>query len=315
MAREELNPMYDELEDIAIQWFLRSQEPMTPWEREEMHVWLSHPEHLSVYEEVKSTWDALDTIAPKPKSSANVTLMSRRAFLYTAASAIAALGSYGLYERYTSTPVFTRTFISRPGEMVEGKLPDGTRIALDTDTKLEVNYYTHKRETRLIYGQVMFKVASNAHKPFTVDAESTRITVVGTRFSVRNIDGDVKVAVQEGHVRVQTDGNPQIHNLFLSDGMIIQAITNNIKSIHVQPKNVGAWQYGRISFENASMEEAIREFKRYGEKRLIASPETSHIRITGNFDITGSDSFVKTLPKVVPIRYEQQGEHICIVPR
>jgi transmembrane sensor len=265
---------------------------------------------------VESTWDALDTLTPAPqKPSAINTSLNRRAFLYTAASALMGFSAYGLFRHYLDTPVFSRTFISPPGEMIQSRLPDGTLITLDTDTHIEVSYFTQRRETRLLQGQVMFSVAHNADKPFTVDAESTRVTVVGTRFSVRDIDRDVKVAVQEGHVRVETAGTPEVMNLFASDGVIVQAITHTTQQIRVEPKNVGVWQYGRIAFENASMEEAIREFARYGEKRLIASPETSQIRITGNFDITGSDSFVKTLPKVVPIRYEQQGEHICIVPR
>ena len=307
----------EELEELAIQWFIRSREPMSPVETHEMQIWLSFPEHKAAYEEVQSTWDTLDILKSPLKSTLpiNTPPLSRRAFLYTAASALASVGVYGIYQRYITTPVFSRTFISCPGEMVESTLPDGTHIALDTDTKLEVTYYTHKRETHLAYGQVMFKVASNVQKPFTVNANDTRVTVVGTRFSVRNFDNEVKVAVQEGHVKVDTASSPTTIDLLAADGVTINQTLHQIEKIKVTPQMVGLWQYGRVAFEDATLSEALKEFARYGEKRLIASKEVSNIRITGSFDITYAGNFVKALPTIAPIRYLPQGEHILILPR
>lgn len=310
-------PMNEEIEETAIRWFLRSLEPMSENERTEMSEWLRESTHRIAFDEVRETWGELDTLAPqnKPVPLNNTLTLSRRSFFYTAASVMIALGSYGIYRRYVDTPVFSRLFVAPQGQMLQSRLPDGTAITLDTDTQIEVTYYTHRRETRLIRGQVMFSVAHDADKPFTVDAEASRITVVGTRFSVRNIDGDVKVAVQEGHVRVQTGETGDTIDLFPADGIVVTAITRATEKIRVEPKNVGAWQYGRIAFENATIEEAIHEFERYGEKRLRASDDVSHIRITGNFDIKGADSFVKTLPNVAPIQYIQEGEYIVIMPK
>jgi len=305
------------LEELAITWFMRLREPMNAKERETFEQWLSIKEHQHAYDEVCQTWNALDACAsahkPTPAVPTNNVFYTRRAFLYTASSFLLGIGAYGLYGHYLKTPIFARTFISRQGETMEVTLPDGTHVSLDADTKLEVAYYTHQRETNVRQGQVMFSVTSDPQKAFHVKANETIVTVVGTRFSVRNIDDIVKVAVQEGHVRVANTTLTHTFDLLPSDGLIVQK--TKITPLKVTPELVGAWQNGRVAFEDATLEETLKEFARYGEKRLIATDEVKNIRVTGSFDITNSGNFVTALPSVIPIRYIKEGEKLLIVKR
>ena len=302
------------LEERAITWFMRTREPMSEQEHEIFEQWLSIKEHKQAYDDVCQTWNALDACAPTHKiTPLNTPVYSRRAFLYTAASLMMGIGAYGLYQHYLSTPVYARTFVSRQGETMEVTLPDGTHASLDADTQLEVAYYTHQRETKVLQGQVMFSVTSDPQKAFHVKASDTLVTVVGTRFSVRNIDDIVKVAVQEGHVRVTHTTLARTFDLLPSDGLIVK--NTKITPLKVTPELVGAWQSGRVAFEDATLEETLKEFARYGEKRLVASDEVKNIRVTGSFDITNSGNFATALPSVIPIRYIKEGEKLLIVKR
>ncbi|ATB70071.1 hypothetical protein SJPD1_1966 [Sulfurospirillum diekertiae] len=305
------------LEELAITWFMRTREPMSAKECETFEQWLSVKEHKHAYDDVCQTWNALDdcasTYKPTPNTPTNNVFYTRRAFLYTSASFLLGLGAYGLYGHYLSTPVYARTFVSRQGETMEVTLPDGTHVSLDADTQLEVAYYTHQRETKVFQGQVMFSVTSDPQKAFHVKASDTLVTVVGTRFSVRNIDDIVKVAVQEGHVRVTNTTLTRTFDLLPSDGLVVK--NTEMTPLKVTPDLVGAWQQGRVAFEDATLEETLREFARYGEKRLIATDEVKAFRVTGSFDITNSSNFVTALPSVIPIRYIKEGEKLLIVKR
>jgi len=305
------------LEELAITWFMRMREPMNAKERETFEQWLSIKEHQHAYDEVCQTWSALDACAsahkPTPAVPTNNVFYTRRAFLYTASSFLLGIGAYGLYGHYLNTPIFARTFISRQGETMEVTLPDGTHVSLDADTKLEVAYYTHQRETNVRQGQVMFSVTSDPQKAFHVKASDTLVTVVGTRFSVRNIDDIVKVAVQEGHVRVENSKLTRTFDLLPSDGLMVK--NAEVTPLKVTPELVGAWQNGRVAFEDATLEETLKEFARYGEKRLIATDDVKEFRVTGSFDITNSGNFVTALPSVIPIRYIKKGEKLLIVKR
>ena len=313
------NLSHKAVEDIALEWFIHSQEQMSESKYKEMQEWLQVKAHKDAFEEVQATWDTLDILQPKEHnkqiSPSNDSTFSRRSFLYVSASLLVGGLAYSIYDFYLSTPVFKRTFASTKTDMLENHLPDGTKITLDIATKIEVAYYANSRETKLLYGQAMFEVAPNKGQPFSVSAGDTQVVVVGTRFSVRNIDGDVEVAVQKGHVKVSKLSNSQVVDLLAGDALNMSDATFSMKKFNVDPLHVGLWRYGRIAFENATLEEVIKEFERYGETRLIASPEVKHIHVTGSFDITYAGNFVEALPKIVPIRYQEQGDKLVIVLR
>lgn len=312
----------ESLEGLAIQWFMRIREPMSREEQDTFESWLQVDEHHQAFTEITRTWQALDacsdiytSVEPTPSASRCGRLYTRRSFLYTTASFVLGLGVYGISRYSRTAPCYTRSFVTPIGELQEIALPDGTHASLDTDTALHVDFSPHKREVTVRRGQVMFDVSPDASKVFLVTAASTKITVTGTRFAVRNIDGIVKVAVQEGFVRVKENLDARMFDLASSDGLIIDGEKKRIERIKLAPELVGAWRHGRLSFENTRLADAIKEFARYGEKQLIATNEVEDLRITGSFDISSLHNFVTALPLVVPIRYVQKGDRLLVYKR
>ena len=49
---------------------------------------------------------------------------------------------------------------------------------------------------------MLFAVRPDSARPFTIDAGSGKITVVGTRFNVRRDDDEVTVSVSQGIVEI-----------------------------------------------------------------------------------------------------------------
>ena len=95
-------------------------------------------------------------------------------------------------------------YVTGVGEQEVASLADGSRVALNTDTALEVDYKPGIRQITLEHGEAMFDVAHNAARPFIVAAGDTRVRAVGTSFIVRRIDGDVQVTLLKGKVAVST---------------------------------------------------------------------------------------------------------------
>ena len=103
--------------------------------------------------------------------------------------------------------MFAGEFRTLRGQQKDVTLPDGSVLRLDTDTRIAVALYRERREVKLLGGQAMFQVHGDAARPFDVLAGPVRVTVVGTRFSVRHTPGilgadDIRVEVEEGCVRV-----------------------------------------------------------------------------------------------------------------
>jgi transmembrane sensor len=82
-------------------------------------------------------------------------------------------------------PTFESSYVAQKGQQRLVTLPDGTELAMDTDTQAQVTMYRDRREVRIADGQIMFSVAADPKKPFHVLAGPARVTVLGTRFSVR----------------------------------------------------------------------------------------------------------------------------------
>ncbi|MFS2055672.1 FecR family protein, partial [Variovorax sp. CT11-76] len=127
--------------------------------------------------------------------------------LALAATGMAVGAGYLGWRELQAQPVFVQAFATRRGQQLELPLPDSTRLRLDTATRIEVQLFRDRREVRLLEGQAVFAVQSDAQRPFSVLAGPLEVRVVGTRFAVRHtpgIDGadGTRVSVEEGRVRV-----------------------------------------------------------------------------------------------------------------
>ena len=81
-------------------------------------------------------------------------------------------------------------------------LADGSRVTLNTRTRGRALVNEQERRFWLEEGEAYFEVAHDPARPFVVMAGKDRVTVLGTRFSVRYEDGRTEVTVLEGRVRL-----------------------------------------------------------------------------------------------------------------
>lgn len=238
-----------------------------------------------------------------------------------AAPALVLLGACGAawlgFQHWQRQPVYIGEFATGPGEQRDIKLPDGSQLRLDTATRAEVTLYRQRREVRLPEGQVLFQVRGDAQRPFEVIAGALRVTVVGTRFSVRHTDGipgadGVRVAVEHGRVRVETiatSAQQARAALELGAGQQVAGdAAGHLGAVSaVNASGVAPWRDGRVNFDNAPLSQVLAEFGRYGSSGLsVSDPRTAALRLTGTFDPRRLDNFVRILPQVLPVHLENR---------
>jgi transmembrane sensor len=228
-------------------------------------------------------------------------------------------GGYLAWGLWQQQALFTQTFATARGQQLEVTLPEGSRLRLDTLTNAEVAIYRGRREVRLPQGQAMFQVKGDPARPFDVLAGPLRITVVGTRFSVRFTPGvpgraGVQVAVEEGRVRVaraerSAAGDAGVELVagqqIASDMMGLLGAVSAVPAAGIAP-----WRESRVSFDDTPLDQALAEFGRYGPVPLtVREPAVAALRITGTFDPRRLDNFSRILPQVLSVRLrERDGE-------
>jgi len=226
-----------------------------------------------------------------------------------------------------SQPIFEQSYATHRGGQQTVQLADasdqapnmGSTLQLDTQTQLTVRLYRHQREVHLHSGQALFKVHGDVKRPFVVVANGVRVQVVGTTFSVRHTDsglhaGQVYVQVQEGQVRVQAQA--QKHVLLHAGQAVLTQEQGSLSSVDpVQPSQVGDWRSGSIRFDDASLATVLQEFERYARINVVVrDPQVAALRLGGTYRVEQLQQFVDSLPKILPVRLQQNGAMVEIVP-
>jgi transmembrane sensor len=144
-----------------------------------------------------------------------------------------------------------------------------------------------------------------------------RVVVLGTKFSVRQDPGELRVLVTEGRVQVaRSDGGRDVPIVLLStgsvahmrdDGMLVrqQSLSRLEESL--------SWRTGFIVFHGTPLSEAVAELNRYNQRKiLIQDPSIAALRISGNFRATNGDAFARLLEDGFPIHAEIGEQRIFL---
>lgn len=93
---------------------------------------------------------------------------------------------------YTSSQTLTR------------QLPDGSTVILNKQSSLSFvgGLFNRTRQVKL-KGEAFFQVSKDRKKPFIIEVNDIRVTVVGTSFNVKNKGKETTVNVESGIVKVE----------------------------------------------------------------------------------------------------------------
>jgi len=203
------------------------------------------------------------------------------------------------------------------GEQKVATLEDGSRIALNTDSSVEVRYDPAQRLVELDRGEAMFEVAHNSARPFIVRAGDKQIRAVGTSFVVRRDRGEVIVTLLQGKVAV-TDIRPapvKLPPTYLNPGDRLRAPVEGPARIDAQTADAAtAWRRGQAMFADTPLGDAVTELNRYGGPRLVIDdPRLAGLRVSGVFATNDTAEFARAVAALHGLRVEQNGQTMHIV--
>jgi transmembrane sensor len=210
-------------------------------------------------------------------------------------------------------------------------MKDGSNVTLNTDSAIRVALSPTQREVQLDHGEAFFEVAKDPNRPFIVNAGDKRVIAVGTKFSVRRIDDEIRVFVTEGKVRVEdrrvaadstssvAAGEVSDRQVLLAAGGIARARDDSIlvrQNALPEIENYLSWRTGYLTFTETPLADAVAEFNRYNNRKIvIADPQVAAIRIGGKFRATNVEVFVRLLTDGYPIDAQSKDDQIIFRER
>lgn len=199
-------------------------------------------------------------------------------------------------------------------------LADGSRVDINTNSRLDVDYSEAARRIDLAQGEAFFKVAKNPARPFVVHAGLWRVTAVGTAFTVKRRGEDIDVIVTEGRVRIDPpayEGAP-VRPIFASAGQVVSAIGTMPV---VRPMDAAAldmalsWRDGLLIFEGRPLGEVAVEFNRYNRTQLVVDPSATDVIVDGSFRATNVEGFLRLLRQGFGVENIRDGQNELILKK
>jgi transmembrane sensor len=284
------------------------------------------PLHAAAFERMTQSWEATRALRSEQISRPSADAASRgrgtrRAAFIALAASIAALSVAGGWFLGSSREAVHAPVIETAlGERRSLVLADGSKVVLNTDSRIEVAFDSKARRIRLERGQARFDVAKAAGRPFIVSAGGKSIVALGTAFDVRWTDAKLSVVLFEGRVSVSSGGgvpllNPKVA-VTLEPGNRAQFERS---AVTVRPvgrlEREEAWVGGRAVFEGTPLSEAIAEMNRYTHRRLqLTDPAIGQWRISGTFSVEDVDAFARSLSDLLPLHAEFFNDRILLTP-
>jgi transmembrane sensor len=231
---------------------------------------------------------------------------------------------------------------TKPGSKTQVKLPDGTLVILNADSKLSYpdNFLGNTREVKL-EGEAFFEVTHNAEKPFIVHTSLMDIRVLGTVFNVKSYAGDneSEASLLKGSIQV-TLKNRKDEKIMLkpNEKISVFALTPvqnepeipvdtsaetlaaspiSIDKINFDAKdkiiNEVAWTQDKLVFNNENFEAIALTLERwYGIKIVIKNQHLKDQRFTGKFKNENIDQVLKAFQLSYNFKYKTENNIIII---
>lgn len=163
------------------------------------------------------------------------------------------------------------TMSTPKGRQFKLVLPDGTNVWLNAASSIRYPVVFNNNERVVdITGEAYFEVAHNKKQPFRVRTTGgTEIEVLGTHFNINSYDNEesVNTTLLEGSVRVLHNGG----QLILKPGQQAQSTATGAINLRKQVnlEQVMAWKNGIFDFQDATLEEVMRQLERWYDIEVV----------------------------------------------
>ena len=215
------------------------------------------------------------------------------------------------------------------GEQEQVLLADGTRMSLNTDTRVRVAIGSSQRAVAVEAGEALFEVAKDPTRPFVVRVAGSEVVAVGTVFSVKlagrgaHADDALAVTLIQGQVTVRPASGSRTNGVAPAGPLAMQAgermrlvkaaggsnapATEQVDRPRIE--QVTAWTRNQAIFDDASLADAVAEMNRYNRTPIVLVGDASlaKLRVSGQYRTGDSAGFARAVAALHGLVVREDG--------
>jgi transmembrane sensor len=201
------------------------------------------------------------------------------------------------------------------GEHKTIRMPDGIELALNTNARVRTRVEGASRVLEIEQGEALLDVAVRSQHPGVLRLGDLELEMVSAKVLARwEPDGSRRFEMLSGEGMLRstrfdaskTSGRRVLPLLLLESGQTFRTHGNVLAIESFDRTTVErrlAWTSGEVLLRGETLAEAIAEFNRYNDRKLIISDgKIASLKIGGRFDATDIDAFVRSLHDVFGIK-------------
>lgn len=302
----------------ANDWLVKLEtDGMTDGDETRFVEWMEQDErHGQAFYEAEQTWQLMHQAELKPAQTTKPQpSWLVRSLMPIAATILVVISSMLWWQDIyfaTMSDHYTQT-----GQRLERTLTDGSKLTLNTDSAIDVQFSQSTRLVKVLSGEVYVTVAPDKQRPFVVEVGDMQVTALGTEFIVRK-DGNDKptVTVTEHSVKVESTSSKQV-NLVLNQGFKVSldentAVLSEVKAVDIE--RAQAWRTGKYVFKEQTLQQVVTELNRYYKgKIVIRDQQLQQQRVTGVLDLDNPRTSLNNLARSLAIKVNSITPYLLLL--
>ena len=309
-------PDYHSLEQAA-EWFaVLGDEEASQAQREDWRRWLeASPRHRRAWDYVEAVGRRFGQLRadgdPALAGGALERLRGERLSRRQALKGLAVLATGGVLGwagwRHSPLPEVARAWRADYHTPVGARralvLEEGTRVWLNTNSALNVDFDRQRRRLTLVAGEVLVDTGADP-RPLWLSTGAGELRPLGTRFQVRRDGAAAEVAVYQGAVRVYAAGSGAERTV--PAGRRTRFDGDRIAPLTAADPAGQAWTRGLLVAEQRPLGDLVAELARYRHGHLGVDPAVADLPVMGTYPLDDTDRALAMLEAALPVRVHRR---------
>lgn len=205
------------------------------------------------------------------------------------------------------------------GERANIVLPDGTRVAINSESKLSYSPHSYNKKSRTVdlEGEAYFEVTKDPDKQFVITTNDIQVTVLGTTFNLssRNETPTVELNLLTGQVLFHALKAGTERKLKSSQRAVLDKATGSITVTDIIESQVAKWKIGELYFHNATLNHVIETIEKHYSLKIDITSNSAYIEDLFSGTIPTSDLLeaLKIIEEVYHFKSEISGKTIHLI--
>ena len=289
-----------------------------------MKQWLADDANLAYYNQLKKIWDdsrqlALTSTAdenrawqkfqqrihPTPVRRVNFGWMK----IAASVAIIVGIGILGYWIFADHTKEMT---VVAQKAVLNDTLPDGSVVTVNKGSS--ISYQSKfKGQTRQVAlkGEAFFNVTPNKKKPFVISVNDVQITVVGTSFNVKTVNGNTEVVVETGIVKVTRAGKTV--ELRANEETTVEAKDSVLTKEKVSDQLYKYYRTKEFVCDDTPLWKLVEVINEaYNSHIVIGNPALRNMSITTTFNNESLEQVLNVISLTLNIKVTREGDNIIL---